>query len=114
MALSTARSADGSKVCAGRLWQSMQSMVRYSPLANCSGVVPSIVYSLTLPVRSVNLTHGMTWRCVSVAMYSTLFSMFMCQWMPAPAPSETRPPPTCNCSVVTVSELFSSSAYSRI
>ena len=45
-------------------------------------------------------------------MYSTRLSMFMCQWMPLPDPA--WPPPTWSCSVVTVSELFSSSAYSRI
>ena len=49
----TARSGVAAIAWLGRLWQSVQSMRRRSPLAICSGVTPSATYSRTVPSRSV-------------------------------------------------------------
>ena len=68
-------------MCEGRLWQSMQSILRLSALSICScvGGVSLVTNSTTLPLLSSIRTHGMTCRCSSVAMYVMWLAMFMCQ-----------------------------------
>src|SRR6266540_4783786 len=64
--------------CAGRLWQSRQSIVR-TLCFDGSSLKSAVLNSVTTPFVAVNRTHGITWRCGSVALYSTLFARFMCQ-----------------------------------
>ena len=58
-----------SKMWVARLWQSTQSIFRFSALAICSGVKVLSVerYSVTLPSYSA-CTQGISWRFSSVAM----------------------------------------------
>src|SRR5487761_2074517 len=69
----------------GRLWQSMQSIVRRSMRAT-SFVKFFVLNTVTLPWASVTRTHGIFWRAASVAMYSTVLPGRLCQWMPPTGP----------------------------
>ena len=64
--------------CEGRLWQSMQSIVRSSMLA-MSLVKLFVLNTVTLPLASVTRTQGIFWRALSVATYSTLLPGMLCQ-----------------------------------
>ena len=50
MAASTAFGAEAAKVCVGRLWQSMQSIVRDSTPASWASVTPSALNTVTVPL----------------------------------------------------------------
>src|ERR1039457_4246736 len=79
----------------GRLWQSMQSMrrIRLSWTSAAFSGCSVLWYTLLLPSGPTARTHGMDCRAESVAMYDTLFLMFMCQWIPEVGPAWPLPPP---------------------
>ena len=96
----------------GRLWQSMQSMRRLVMRGGLRVGDPELLVlgavDRHLAVWSVTRTQGMTRRLRSVAMYSTVLTPSMCQWMPRIGPWAGSPPPMLRSILMVQGEFFSS------